>query len=330
MVIHYEKSCEFCGKIFVKNKSDKLPTPRFCSNNCKHSFSRKSFVVKICEFCGKEFSVKNFYSYRKTCSKSCGGKLLRSAEGKIISEIKQFTCQNCGILFLKRTSKRNYKYCSKLCVLTSAGNKVHQGRKAQRDRLMSSGKFLSAEEADKIIEITKQKYSIAMTKRNSGSTLAVGTRQRIANSLKQRYFSGELTSPNISNNRNYVQGFYKNIWFRSSLEFAFMLKMESLGHVLGVDVIPEPKDKRVKYVINSSEHVYVPDFYIVPIDLVVEIKNKSSLENKVNLLKFQAAKEKFGEKNYKIYTQDDLKGFLKSRDEIQRLIKSNTYLTSCR
>lgn len=67
--------CQNCGKEFqaynvCSNRN------KFCSNRCKSAWRRKSGVdnvVRICEYCGKEFTV-NKYSKSKFCSKSCGQK----------------------------------------------------------------------------------------------------------------------------------------------------------------------------------------------------------------------------------------------------------------
>ena len=78
---HYEKmkdawfkkkefTCEFCGKpFFAINKG----VNRFCSNNCKSAYRRKTGVdneTRACSICGKEFST-NKYSRAKTCSREC-------------------------------------------------------------------------------------------------------------------------------------------------------------------------------------------------------------------------------------------------------------------
>lgn len=65
--------CEACGKEFTT----KQYWQKFCSNNCKSAFRRKSNVDSIeveCEFCKKYFK-KNKYSKAICCSKSCGCKM---------------------------------------------------------------------------------------------------------------------------------------------------------------------------------------------------------------------------------------------------------------
>lgn len=78
---HYEKTkaalhkqgdfiCENCGKPFT---AEITGNNRFCSNNCKMAYRRKSGVdneTRECECCGKEF-ITNKYSKAKTCSRQC-------------------------------------------------------------------------------------------------------------------------------------------------------------------------------------------------------------------------------------------------------------------
>ena len=67
-----EKTCEFCGNTFSV-KLHCLSRARFCSNNCRAAFRRKSGAdntVRICPVCNNEFTV-NKYSSRKCCSLRC-------------------------------------------------------------------------------------------------------------------------------------------------------------------------------------------------------------------------------------------------------------------
>lgn len=83
--VHYEKTkenlyrkkkfvCEQCGKEF---EAINHGNNRFCSNNCRSAYRRKSGVdneERICEWCGQKFEV-NKYAKTKTCSRTCRGKL---------------------------------------------------------------------------------------------------------------------------------------------------------------------------------------------------------------------------------------------------------------
>lgn len=65
-----EYVCEVCGKHY---ETQKMSHNRFCSNNCKSAFRRKSGVdneTRFCKHCGKEYTV-NKYSKNQYCGKSC-------------------------------------------------------------------------------------------------------------------------------------------------------------------------------------------------------------------------------------------------------------------
>ena len=61
-----EYTCEVCGKRYTAQKNGHN---RFCSNNCKAAYRRKSGVDDVarkCEECGAEFTT-NKYSVRRFC-----------------------------------------------------------------------------------------------------------------------------------------------------------------------------------------------------------------------------------------------------------------------
>lgn len=69
-----EFECQTCGEMFIGTNNG---VNRFCSNNCKSSFRRKSGVDNItrtCSICNSEF-VTNKYSKATTCSRGCSAKL---------------------------------------------------------------------------------------------------------------------------------------------------------------------------------------------------------------------------------------------------------------
>lgn len=77
-----EKTCLYCGKSFIN-----LSYSKFCSNNCKSAWRRKTGidnVTRICQMCGKEFMV-NKYSKAKFCSLKCSGE-----NRKIVNKQKNY------------------------------------------------------------------------------------------------------------------------------------------------------------------------------------------------------------------------------------------------
>lgn len=75
-------SCENCGKQFSSTQVNS----RFCSNNCKSAWRRKSGVddiVKICEDCGGEYHA-NKYAGTKYCSICRNRKHSRNGERRCL------------------------------------------------------------------------------------------------------------------------------------------------------------------------------------------------------------------------------------------------------
>ncbi len=67
-----EKTCEVCGNSYLVN-SICANRSRFCSNNCKSAYRRKSGkddIKTVCIICKKEFQTNKF-SPASTCSQSC-------------------------------------------------------------------------------------------------------------------------------------------------------------------------------------------------------------------------------------------------------------------
>lgn len=72
-----EKVCEVCGNRYVTtNLSSK--NSRFCSNNCKSEFRRRSGIddeVRKCKMCNRDFTA-NKYTKKKFCSRSCSSSFI--------------------------------------------------------------------------------------------------------------------------------------------------------------------------------------------------------------------------------------------------------------
>lgn len=70
------KTCEICNKEYEVNTGCEHKS-RFCSNNCKSKFRRRSKadnITKQCPVCDKEFNTCK-YKGSETCSRECGTKL---------------------------------------------------------------------------------------------------------------------------------------------------------------------------------------------------------------------------------------------------------------
>lgn len=69
--------CDECGKSYI---AEITGSNRFCSNNCKTKWRKKSGIdneTRVCAACSREFVV-NKYSKTKSCSPSCAFKVRKS------------------------------------------------------------------------------------------------------------------------------------------------------------------------------------------------------------------------------------------------------------
>ena len=97
-----EKTCEYCGNIFLGIK-----TRKYCSQECSHNARKKQKEI-ICLECGISF-VAQEYRDAKFCSQECKIKN-QTAELKIIE------CTNCGLNFERKSYKINENnFCCKSC-----------------------------------------------------------------------------------------------------------------------------------------------------------------------------------------------------------------------
>lgn len=77
--------CDYCGKEYESLNNYGEEGNRFCSNACKSAWRRKSGIdneIRVCEVCGREFSV-NKYKKTSICSRHCAMvKRHREANGR--------------------------------------------------------------------------------------------------------------------------------------------------------------------------------------------------------------------------------------------------------
>lgn len=77
--------CQYCGKEYYKKP---IGQNKFCSNNCRSAYRRKSGVdneTRTCKVCGKEFTA-NKYSAQKCCSGKCAGVFRRNKRNQSMRE----------------------------------------------------------------------------------------------------------------------------------------------------------------------------------------------------------------------------------------------------
>ena len=120
-------------------------------------------------------------------------------------------------------------------------------------------------------------------------------------------------SPNGSGNG--WSGWFNGYFFRSLLELSFMILFEKEG--IKFKTGEKFKDK-IPYNDNGKIKNYFPDF-ILEDGRIIEIKPTSLVNTYSNILKFNAAKEKFGEK-FIVLTEKDCVKIVKT--ELIKLIES--------
>lgn len=107
----------------------------------------------------------------------------------------------------------------------------------------------------------------------------------------------------IRNSGRSYKGWYKNIFFRSSLELMFLLCYEEKEESLPISA--ETELFRIKYELNGKLKTYVPDFYCIKSNTVYEIKPTYFIKD-LEVLEKQKAFEKNSKFNYKIITERDI------------------------
>ncbi len=126
--------------------------------------------------------------------------------------------------------------------------------------------------------------------------------------LKKRSIaiSGEnnpmYSKPSPQGSGNGWSGFYKNIYFRSLLELYYLIYLidNNIKFENG-----ELRKHMIKYTMDHKQLNYFPDFYLIDTHEIVEIKPKALVNSYQNKLKFEAAKEKLGNKHI-ILTENEI------------------------
>ena len=102
-------------------------------------------------------------------------------------------------------------------------------------------------------------------------------------------------------------GWYKNLYFRSSYELAFIIEYERKMGILPESA--ETKNIKIPYVISGKTHNYIPDFYCSINNRVFEIKPYKYIHSTTNILKHNAALNYFKKSgiSYVVFTEKELK-----------------------
>jgi 5-methylcytosine-specific restriction endonuclease McrA len=178
--------CQLCGKRFIPKSNT---SGKFCSVDCRIK-AKSSRVERICEQCGKSFSVVGSVVANgggKYCGKACHDIALQKRVKCI--------CVECGKSFDARVSdvmKGRAKLCSKKCMaLAQTGAKNHMwvgGSDDYRGGSWSRQRKLARDRDGGICQLCHRK-----PKNNE-------RRFHVHHIVKSRYFNGEFDAANVLSN----------------------------------------------------------------------------------------------------------------------------------
>ena len=110
-------TCKQCGETFYTVNQEQ----QFCSNNCGFLYKRHN-ILKICEYCGKEFRCSKSQKKKKYCSQACYFNLKKDS-GRVTKN-----CRHCGDEFSSKKSAREV-FCSLNCYSKHPKHKSAHGPK---------------------------------------------------------------------------------------------------------------------------------------------------------------------------------------------------------
>lgn len=286
------ETCKICSNQFKNLKA--LSTHFFNKHNLSSKEYYDKFLIKKnegeCNICGEQTSYRNLgVGYLTNCSIECrdknkdikhdhlkGRKQSIEVINKRVANTNQFKKQKkLEETFLKRYGVTNISKLDSVKEKISIGNK---GKKIIRNK----------EWQEKIIDSKRKNGTLNHSNK---------TKIKIKNKLDSHYQNNFFREKYIvkQNNSRYFCGWYKGLYFRSSLELSFLFQNKDKNFMTC-----EKNDYKVIYEIDGKEKVYYPDF--TDGIFIYEIKPKSLISTKENVLKINAAMAKYG--NYfKVITE---------------------------
>lgn len=105
---------------------------------------------------------------------------------------------------------------------------------------------------------------------------------------------------------------YRGIVLRSKLEHQFVLACEKKkGIELGVSLLYEPKNLRVKYVnpLTGKRATYWPDFYDIEHNVLYEVKHVGRANDAIQAAKEAAFRSEHPDIEYVLVTEKDIKAW---------------------
>lgn len=160
------------------------------------------------------------------------------------------------------------------------------------------------------IRTSEHSAKIAESRRSRGTnTHSEDTKKKISNGIRnskkfqERKGDGTFVNASRMSNSRTLCGRFKGIHFRSSYELAFLIEMHFSGEAVesAESVRFACKYRRE----NGVESSYFPDFFLPDKNLVIEIKNTKLCSLQNNILKFEAARTRYGS-SFSVLTEREL------------------------
>ena len=305
------ETCRLCNRSFKNLKS--LTT----HINVKHNISGKKYYDEYlkkeyegcCIVCGNGTTYRNInVGYLVNCSLKCRNinkdfkkKLSESKKGvKQSEETINKRIKNTNQLKKENNRKKVmlYRYgVDNPSKIDSIKRKISNGNK---------GKIVKRNDEwqNKIIN-SKRKNGTLKHSNNTKIKISIGVNKHYSSNLDRE---NNISRPN---NSNYFCGWYKGLYFRSSLELSFLIANKK------VSLISCEKNKyKIIYEKDGKKKVYYPDY--TDGEIIYEIKPSTLLDYRDNNLKIKKGYELYGDK-YKVITEKEIPYVKKT--EILELIK---------
>ncbi len=216
--------------------------------------------------CKKSIQINKHF--KKECPQ-CGNEILYTTQKALDISIKENkVCLKCSINKPKTKEKMQKSQ-------TGNNNNMY-GKSVYNVWLQKYGKEIANQKLEKF----KQKISIKTKGKNNPM----------------------FGKPSPQGSGNGWSGHYKNIYFRSLLELYYLIYLID-NHIKFEN--GELKKHAIQYTMDGLNRNYFPDFYLIDSKETIEIKPKNLIGSYQNKLKFEAAKNKLGNK-YVILTEDEI------------------------
>lgn len=244
--------------------------------------------------CGKEKKFRNLgEGYREYCSVKCRSDnvfnpkfwLGKKQPKEMIDKRISSTNQNSKDTTRKKTMIERYGVDNPSLVPEFSKKRSKINKKTKR----------TPEHQQNIINSKRKNLSL-----NHKPT----TKIKISNALMSYYQTGDsqcvTVVKNPTNGRGHLVGKYNGILYRSSYELLFIKFAEKYN--ISIENCENIK-RRVRYTYNNKKHWYYPDFYLPDIDVCIEIKPKSMM-NEIFYTKKSFAEKIY--KNFVVLTETEL------------------------